>query len=271
LSDPTSDQTPIDYVNDVEVIPDDGHPDALDDEPTSPTDEEMSGELETEDEDDDDEDSLDDEDEDADESDDDEDDDDEIRQKAAQYDQLQRKLEYEAQQRRNQQYWDGIESQAEEAFAAQYDQIFIDSQNYVDPQAYERQKIDEWTRSVTHWVKQFEASKNVARAKAQERAAIPVYAARIATHYGLSVDQANELLEYAPQQMDREAQKMARYNAQIARLRKQAKQTQRGNARVGMAGNPVSTGGSGRSAPVKVRAGSQNHLLSIFAAAKQGR
>jgi hypothetical protein len=270
---PENDQTPIDFENDVEVIADDGVPDHVDELYAPANDEEMSGGPDEEDDDDeDDEASLDDESED-DESEIDEGEAEklELRRKVAEYDQLQQRLNYNAQQQRNKAYWDGIERQAEEAFAAKYDQIDIDATDYHDPEAYKRQKRGELQNEMKVWYREFNASQTQARAKAQERAAIPVYAAKLATHYGLSVEQAHELLEYDPSRMDYEAQKLARHNAQITRLKKRNQQTQRGNARVGMAQNPVSSGGSGRAAPIRVKAGSDNHLLAIFGAAKHAR
>jgi hypothetical protein len=270
LSDSQDDLTPFDP-DDIEVIPDDGHPDSFEDPDALAADEEMSDEPEGDEEDEDEQEALSDDDEDDDESDDDEPADAETKRKAAEYDQLQNRLQYEAQQRRNSEYWEGIESQAEDAFASQYDQIFVDAQGSLDPDAYIRQEIPKWTSAVTRWVKEFEASKRQAVAKAQERAAIPVYAAKIATYYKLSTAQAQELLEYDSRMMDREAQKMKRYNDQIARLKANNTQATRGKKKAELAGNPVRSGGSGRAAPIKVRAGSDNHLLALFAAAKAGR
>lgn len=270
MSDPTTDQTPID-IDAIEIISEGESADTDDDSTASPADEEMSGEPDEDDEDDDDDASLEDDDE-TQESETDADDEDDLqtRRKADAYDELQRRLAYQQQQQKNQQYWDGIESQAANAFQAKYDQIFTDAQNYVDPDGYVRTKVAEWTREVTGWVKDFESSKNVARARAQEQSSIPVYAAKLATHYKLSIEQAHELLEYHPQQMDKEAQRRAQSNAREASLKKKARQTQRADARNPLAKNPLSTG-SGKSGPIRVKAGSDNHLLALFAAAQQGK
>lgn len=273
MSDPAADQTPID-IDDIEIVPDDGSPELADEAFAIPTDETMAAEPDDDSEDEDDDALLEDDEEDDDESEPDVALEDEelleLRRKNAEYQELQRRLEYQTQQQKNQEYWAGIEGEAEAAFEAKYAKIQQDKQGYIDPEVYELQKLGELNAEIKHWYKSFYASQNQAKAKAQERAAIPVYAARVATHYGLTTAQAHELLEYTPQQMDREAQKLARHNAQLSKYRKQLKQQQRGDARQGLARNPVGTGNSGRSAPVKVRAGSQNHLLALFAAAQRG-
>ncbi len=236
----------------------------------------MSGgpDAETEDAEDD-EDALQDDDEDAD-ADDDEDEDpeedlDTLRQQAAEYNQLQRRLEYQAQQQRNQEYWGGIEAQADAAFDAKYAFIQREKHQRLDGDTYETEALATLNGEIKQWYREFYASQNDARARAQEKAAIPVYAARVATHFGLSAEQANDLLEYQPQQMVREAQKVARHNEQLRKYQKNQTQNTRSNAQQKLAGNPVRSGGSGRGAPTKVRAGSMNHLAAIFAAAKQGR
>jgi hypothetical protein len=269
LSDPSPDQTPIDF-DAIEVVPDDGTPEFDDETYASVADEEMSDEPDEESADEDGEESLDDEDDDEGGADDASEELLELRRKNAEYNELQRRLDYQAQQQRNAEYWNGIESQAEAAFEAKMAQIKTDMHRYVDPEGYFEQKTGELTREIKHWYKQFEGSKNQARAKAQEQAAIPVYAARVAMHYGLSESQAHELLEYDPRRMDYEAQIRARHNAQVAKLRKNSQQTQRATARGPLAANPVGTGNSGRGAPTKVRAGSMNHLHAILAAAQAG-
>jgi hypothetical protein len=235
---------------------------------TSNADEEMSGGLESDDaddilvealEDESEEDPLETEAEDAEKA--------ELRARVAEYEAQVRRAEYEKQQQNNQQYWAGIQGQAEQAFAWEFDQIFVQKDNQVDPDLYVRTETAKLQRRVADWFQRFHASQNEARRQQYERAAIPTYAARLATNYDLSVEQAQELLDYAPERMDYEAQKMARYNAREAAYRKKLQQSRRADGQANLLRKGSGTTGSGRAPVKRVKRGSDEHLTTLLAAA----
>jgi hypothetical protein len=75
--------------------------------------------------------------------------------------------------------------------------------------------------------------------------AIPQHAARVADHYKLPQDAVNELLDYPPDQMEREAQKMRRRLIKERTTQKQIDQLRRKEAARKIAAATVSPG-SGR-------------------------
>jgi hypothetical protein len=245
----------------------------IDDDPdtTPDADEEMSGGLESEDDDDDEteDDALAD---DADEDDDEDDADDEedaekaelLRQKS-ELEQRLRQIDYERQQAANQAHWAGIQEQADAAFEWEWDEIQREKHNRIDPDAYERQEVAQWKSRVNDWYRRFNASINEARRAEMERAAVPAYAARLAQHFSLTDEQAQELLDYAPVDMPREAERRARVNAREAKLRKSAQQARRKAAREGKIAQGGNATGGGRSPATRVKRGSDQHLAALLA------
>lgn len=243
-----------------------------DDSDTTPdADEEMSGGLDSEDDDDsdDDDDALDD---DLDLEDDDEEDAEKaeiLRQKTELENKL-RQIEYERQQQANQAHWDSIQAQADAAFEWEWDSIQAEKHNHVDPDAFERQEVARWRARVNDWYKRFNASINEARRAEMERAAIPNYVARLAQHFSLTDDQAQELLtDYPnPDMMRREAAKMAARNEREAKLRKAAKQARRKEAQQGHLAKGGTPTGGGRAPVNRVKRGSDQHLAALLAGAR---
>ncbi len=196
----------------------------------------------------------------------------ELRRQLTELQARERRMAYEEQQRRNQAYWVDIETQAEQYFAWKKEQIYQAATDYVDPDLFVRTKRDELDYERAQWFRDFFASQNEARRQQYERAAVPAYAARVATHYQLSDEQERELLDYPPDRMPKEAEKMARYNAREASLRTQSQQAQRKRTRDGrFATGAPTTGGSGRGSIVKVKRGSDEQLFGILAKAAHGR
>jgi hypothetical protein len=191
----------------------------------------------------------------------------ELRARVAEYEAQVRRAEYERQQQNNQAYWNGIQGQAETAFAWEFDQIFVQKDTQVDPDLYVRTETAKLQRRVADWFQRFHASQNEARRQQYERAAIPTYAARLATNYDLSVEQAQELLDYAPERMDYEAQKLARYNAREAAYRKKLQQSRRLDAQDNLMRTGSNTTGGGRAPVKRVKRGSDDHLTALLAAA----
>jgi hypothetical protein len=195
-----------------------------------------------------------------------------LRRENAEHQERQRRLEYESQQRRNQEYWDGIEQQALNAFAWEEAQVYEQAEGYVDPEGYKREKLRDLNIRMIAWFKAFGDSKNEARRQQYERAAVPGYAAKIAAYFGLDEEQEVDLLDYPVERMKREAEKMSRYNAKLAAKTKQAQQTTRASARDAKfgSGRGVQTGVAGNTPVKRVKAGSDNHLKAIFAQAARG-
>ena len=252
----TDDNLPLDDASGEDVAP-------IEDELDTPdADAEMSGGLE-EDSDEDEEPALEDDDE-ADDDEEDEDDEDPRDARIAELEERIRREEYERQQANNQAYWAGIEQQAVEAFEWEEAQIWANKDNYVDPDAFVRQEMRRLKGRIQDWYSQFYASQNESRRQQYERAAVPTYAARVATHFNLSEQQAKDLLDYTPQDMVREARKMARYNQQIAALKKTSTQKKRKQAQEAFVAEKGVTTGGGRAPARKIKAGSMDHLIDIF-------
>ena len=242
--------------------------DALDATDTLEPDEEMAAGLEDDDGDDPDEDALDDAgDDDADPDEDEEEPDEaaELRRRNAELEDRLRRHDYEQQQNANQQYWDGLENQARDAFVYEERQIWATKDNYVDPDAYLQVELTKLQGRVTDWFRRFYASQNEARAAQYERATIPAYAARLATHHGLSNADAEELLTFPVDEMPKVAKLMARSATKESARKKQRQQKQRATARATDPRLNVPTPGGGRSTSKGIKAGSTAHLLELFA------
>ena len=253
---PFDDSLPLDEALDEEspyLVADDDDLDA---------DEEMSGELVDVDPDDD-ESTLDDDDEDTDP---DEEDEEELspvsRQEYEQWQAEKRQLEYEQEQARYRAHWQNLINEAEYAFSWEEAEIEARQHDYVDPDAYSRAALKDLYARKASWYQRFYASIEQAKSTHREQALIPVYAARVATHYGLTAAQAKDLLNYPHDAMVREAKKHALHNKQIERLKKGKQQASRTAARTKVSGS-VPVAGSGR--PAKgIKAGSDAHLKKLL-------
>lgn len=226
-------------------------------------DEEMSEELDEEVEDDE-ESALEDDDEDTDDDleDDDEDDEPVDRQEVERLRQFERQYQYEQEQARYRAHWQGMVDQAEAAFEWEEAQIDQRKHEYVDPDAYERMALKDLNARKVDWYRRFYASIETAKATAREKALIPVYAARVATHYELTPKQAKDLLNYPHDQMVREAKKYYLHNKQLARAKHGKQQASRKAKQVEMTGKVLNSG-TGRSIRT-VKPGSQAQLKNLL-------
>lgn len=232
----------------------------LDDESLdSDADEEMSGEDEDE-SDEDSEELDDDEDEDAD------DDDEPDRPLTKREADLQRQLqqfEQQQQQAKNKAYWEDIEGQASDYFEWKADQIDEEKHKYLDPDAYAREQNRILKNDIRTWYKDFFASIDQARQKQNLERMRPVYIARLATHYELTTQQAQELSEYPDNLVQREAQKMYQRNQERARNTNTKTQKKRSTAKTELLGK-VPPSGSGRAPATRLKAGSDAHLKKLL-------
>lgn len=187
----------------------------------------------------------------------------ELRRKVAEYEAQVRRAEYERQQADYKAYWDNIEAEAEYYFDYERAKAKQEKQNYVDPDLYYESRDAELVAQERAWRKKFEASKLSATQRQAQQATIPAYAARVATHFDLTPQQAEDLLDYDPQHMVREAEKMARYNAELKKLRSKARQTSLKDKQSTL----VKTGavsGEGRGPAQRIKRGSPQHLLKLW-------
>ena len=234
-----------------------------DDTDASDADEEMSGEPDDAYVDDADEALEDDEEDDADSAADDDDETADLKRRVAEYEAQVRRAEYERQQAQNAQYWDGIEAQAVDYFEYQYAQAAREKDNYVDPDLYFGARTEEIRKQERDWFRRFESSKREAARQQYERAAVPTYAARVATHFDLTPQQAEDLLDYDPQNMVREAEKMARYNAQIKKLRGERTQSSRKDKQNQLV-KKGTVSADGRGPAQRIKRGSDEHLIKLW-------
>jgi hypothetical protein len=182
--------------------------------------------------------------------------------RVAEYEAQMRRAEYENQQARNKAEWDRIESEARNYFTWAEQQAWAEKDNYVDPDLYLRQELGKIQAQQRNWFQQFYNSQNEARRQQYERAAVPTYAARVATHFDLTAEQAETLLDYDPQHMVREAQKLHRHNAEIARLRGARTQKKRKTGQDTLV-KKGAVSGEGRGPVTRIKRGSDDHLAAL--------
>jgi hypothetical protein len=105
-------------------------------------------------------------------------------------------------------YWDSRLQQANEHFAAREAVIYQNAENNLNPVAYLRQEMSNLTNEANAWYAQYRDNREQALWQFAHQQAIPHHAARVVEHYKLPKESVNELLDYPPEQMEREAQKM---------------------------------------------------------------
>lgn len=189
----------------------------------------------------------------------------ELRRKVAEYETNMRRVEYERQQAQNAQYWDNIEGQAVDYFEYEYAKASREKDNYIDPDLFLAGRTEELRKQERDWFRRFEGSKREASRQQYERAAVPTYAARVATHFDLTAQQAEDLLDYDPQVMVREAEKMARYNVQIKKLKGSQTQTSRKSKQDALVAKGT-VSADGRGPAQRIKRGSPDHLMKLLQA-----
>lgn len=158
----------------------------------------------------------------------------------------------QAQQRQAYEYWEGSRQQAEAAFAAQEREIFKEAENAYDSTAFIKEKMGNLNNQREQWRTQYHAARESALRQQTERMAIPGYANEVASHFGLSQENVNELLQFPPQMMPQVAAIMARSQSQTSRSRTAKNMSQR-----------MLAPGNGRSSG-KIKAGSDAHLYALL-------
>jgi hypothetical protein len=163
---------------------------------------------------------------------------DELEREKAQFDAQRKEAEAVA-------YWDDRLNKANAAFAAREAVIYQNAEQSLNPVAYLRDEIGKLNNEANAWYGQYRDNREQALWQFAHAQAIPQHAARVADHYKLPQDAVNELLDYPPDQMEREAQKMRRRLIKERTTQKQIDQLRRKEAARKIAAATVSPG-SGR-------------------------
>lgn len=167
-----------------------------------------------------------------------------------------------SQQRAAEAQWARQEQEADAYYNAAIAQAVRASHDALDPDAYWRQNGAPLMQQQQAWHRQFEQSKAQRWQEVAAVMALPQYAAQVAQQAGLAQDAAAELLNYHPDQMEREAARMRRDRDEKAALKRQATQRRRQELASELAGNTVSPG-TGRPGTRRVEAGSDDHYNSL--------
>lgn len=147
-------------------------------------------------------------------------------------------------------YWDQRLDKANIEFQRRRDVIFENAEQSLNPVGYLRQEMPKLENEANSWYAAYRDEREQALWQFAHAQAIPNHAARVVEHYKLPKEAINDLLEYAPELMEREAQKM---RARLIKERKQAKQIdqlRRKASRLDIEANPLTTG-TGRAASGK--------------------
>lgn len=157
-----------------------------------------------------------------------------------------------AQQQAAYQYWEGSRQQAEAAFAAQERAIYQEAESAYDAAAYIKDKMSALNHQRDAWRTQYHSAREASLRQAAERMAVPSYAAEVASHFGLSDGDLDELMQFPPQMMPQVANLMAQRQTQKSRSKAARNVAQRSVAP-----------GNGRSSG-RIKAGSDAHLYALL-------
>ena len=160
--------------------------------------------------------------------------------------------------------WDDALATKNAEFSQREDAIFAQANESLNPVAYLREEMRKLNAEANGWYERYQQGRDQALSRFQLAREIPQFAARVVEHFKLPEDAINEILEYAPEQMEREAQKM---RARLIKERKQAKQIdqlKRKAANRAVGANPLSTGGGrGSAGNGDIALGSDQHYHAI--------
>jgi uncharacterized protein (DUF3084 family) len=144
-------------------------------------------------------------------------------------------------------YWDDRLDKANKAFAAREEVIYQNAEQSLNGIAYLRTEMAKLNNEANAWYGQYRDNREQALWQFAHAQAIPQHAARVADHYKLPQEAVNELLDYPPDQMEREAQKMRKRLIKERTTQKQIDQLRRKEAARKIAAATVAPG-SGRGA-----------------------
>lgn len=180
----------------------------------------------------------------------------------------QEEVRLQNEQRAAEQYWDNALATANAQFAQKEQNIYREADQlrnefgseYAD--RHIRTKTRELFNEYQGYLAQFHADREAGIWDIVKRAALPGYAAEVAEYYGLGRDSINELLNYPPDLMPREAERMKRDRDRLAAERRKASQLAR-RAKNLEVGNKNVTPGEGRASSPDMELGSDDHYNNI--------
>lgn len=186
---------------------------------------------------------------DSEEADDDDDDRDWLIERAKKADEYERFLAHQEQKRQEQAaeaYWNERLDMANKHFAAREAAIYAEADNSLNPVGYLKHELPKLQREASQWYGEYRDNRERALWDFANRQNIPTLAARVVEHYKLPKEAVNDLLEYAPEQMEREAQKMRSRLIKERKHQKEIDQLKRKAANRKIGSTPLTTG-TGRS------------------------
>lgn len=184
------------------------------------------------------------------------------------FQQQQEQAALQQQQADAERYWDDALAKANSYFAQKEAQIYREaegiSQEFGSERAelYARTKGRELFAEYQGYLAKFHAEREASIWQVVMKAALPGYAAEVAEYYGLGKDVITDLLNYPPDLIPREAERMKRERDQRAAERRKNTQLARRAKNLEL-GNKSTTPGSGRAASQTVDFSSDEYYESI--------
>lgn len=165
--------------------------------------------------------------------------------RAKKADEYERFLHAQEQKRREDEataWWDNRLADANKHFSARERVIYENAENSLNPVAYLREEMTKLNREANAWYGEYRDNRERALWDFANQQQLPNLAARVVEHYKLPKEAAQELLEYAPEQMEREAQKMRSRLIKERNQQKQIDQLKRKAVNRKLASTPLTTG-----------------------------
>ena len=184
------------------------------------------------------------------------------------FQQQQQEAQLAQQQAEAEKYWDDALAKANSYFAQKEAQIYREAegiaQEYGSDRAevYARTKGRELFAEYQGYLAKFHADREASIWQIVMKAALPGYAAEVAEYYGLAKDAITELLNYPPDLIPREAERMKRERDARAAERRKANQLAKRAKNLEL-GNKTTTPGQGRAVRPDIELGSDDHYNSI--------
>lgn len=181
----------------------------------------------------------------GDDGDDEDDDRDWLIERAKKADEYERFLAQQEQKRRESEataWWDNRLEEANRFFKAEEQAIYDNADSSLNPVAYIREEITKLNRKAMSWYGEYRDNRERALWDFANQQNLPNLAAQVVEHYKLPKEAVRELLEYAPEQMEREAQKMRSRLIKERKQQKQIDQLKRKTANRKIAATPLTTG-----------------------------
>ena len=161
-------------------------------------------------------------------------------------------------------FWNDKLDQANNWFAGLEATAWANAEQSLNPTAYLREELTKIRNQANDWYATYRDSREQALWEFTQAQELPRYAARVVEHYKLPKEAVSELLEYHPDQIEREAQKMRSRLIKERKRQKELDQLKRSDWRR-TNGQPLGTG-TGRGAATgggDVTPGSDEHYFAI--------